>query len=91
MDIDPTLTPREVAEQYKKLRAKLIGTRYRSMTQKHLRLAEFYGGNKPEGTTWATLMDEWNHSQKKGWRYTDLRPLPETVSRLGTDLWAVTY
>ena len=69
MDIDPTLTPEEVAEQYKKLRAKLIGTRYRSMTQKHLRLAEFYGGDKPEGTTWAMLMDKWNHSQKKGWRY----------------------
>ena len=69
MDIDPTLTPEEVAEQYKKLRARLIGTRYRSMTEKHLRLAEFYGGHKPEGTTWAALMDKWNHSQDKGWRY----------------------
>ena len=69
MDIDPTLTPEEVAEQYKKLRAGLIGTRYRSMTEKHLRLAEFYGGHKPEGTTWAALMDKWNHSQDKGWRY----------------------
>ena len=69
MDIDPTLTPEEVAEQYRKLRAGLIGTRYRSMTEKHLRLAEFYGGHKPEGTTWASLMDKWNHSQDKGWRY----------------------
>ena len=69
MDIDPTLTPEEVAEQYKKLRARLIGTRYRSMTEKHLRLAEFYGGHKPEGTTWVALMDKWNHSQKKNWRY----------------------
>ena len=52
MEIDPTLTPEEVAEQYKRLRATLIGARYRSMSEKHLRLAEFYGGHKPEGITW---------------------------------------
>ena len=69
MEIDPTLTPGEVAEQYKKLRASLIGTRYRSMSEKHLRLAEFYGGHKPEGTTWAALMDKWNHSQARAWEY----------------------
>ena len=69
MEIDPTLTPEEVAERYKKLRASLIGARYRSMSEKHLRLAEFYGGHKPEGTTWAALMTKWNHSQDRGWQY----------------------
>ena len=69
MEIDPILTPEEVAEQYKKLRASLIKARYRSMTGKHLRLAEFYGGHKPEGTTWAALMEKWNHSQDRGWEY----------------------
>ena len=69
MEIDPTLTPEVVAEQYKKLRDPLIGARYRSMTEKHLRLAEFYGGDKPEGTTWAALMEKWNHSQDRGWEY----------------------
>ena len=69
MEIDPTLTPEEVAEQYKKLRAPLIGTRYRSMGEKHLRLAEFYGGHKPKGTTWAALMNKWNHSQDRRWEY----------------------
>ena len=69
MEIDPTLTPEEVAEQYKKLRSPLIGARYRSMSQKHLRLAEFYGGHKPEGTTWNALMDNWNHSPDRHWRY----------------------
>ena len=69
MDIDPTLTPEEVAEQYKKIRAGLIVTRYRSMTEKHLRLAEFYGGTKPKGMTWVALMDEWNHSQEVRWSY----------------------
>ena len=69
MEIDPTLTPREVAEEYKKLRARLVGARYRLMSEKHLRLAEFYGGHKPEGTTWAALMKRWNHSQDRGWEY----------------------
>ena len=70
MEIDPTLTPEEVAKRYKELRASLIGARYRSMGEKHLRLAEFYAGNKPEGTTWASLMERWNHGQVRGWRYT---------------------
>ena len=69
MEIDPTLTPEEVAKQYKKLRASLIGARYRSLSEKHLRLAEFYRGHKPDGTTWAKLMEEWNHSQDREWRY----------------------
>ena len=69
MEIDPTLTPEEVAKQYKKLRASLVGARYRSMSEKHLRLAEFYEGQKPEGTTWAALMDKWNTSQDRGWEY----------------------
>ena len=69
MEIDPTLTPEDVAERYKNLRASLIGTRYRTMSEKHLRLAEFYGGHKPEGTTWAVLMDKWNHNQNRGWEY----------------------
>ena len=69
MEIDPTLTPEEVAERYKKLRARLVGARYRSMSEKHLRLAEFYGGHKPEGITWAALMNQWNRSQDRGWEY----------------------
>lgn len=69
MEIDPTLTPEEVAEQYREFRAKVIASRYRSMTEKHLRLAEFYGGHKPEGTTWAALMDKWNRGQDRRWRY----------------------
>ena len=69
MDIDPTLTPEEVAERYKKLRASLIGARYRSMSVKHLRLAEFYKGHKPVGKTWTALMNEWNDNQGNRWEY----------------------
>ena len=69
MEIDPTLTPREVAQRYKNLRAPLVGARFRSMSEKHLRLAKFYGGHKPEGTTWTTLMTRWNHGEGRDWRY----------------------
>ncbi len=69
MEVDPILTPQEVAERYKEIRASLIGARYRSMSEKHMRLAEFYGGQKPEGTTWATLMGKWNEIQGQGWEY----------------------
>ena len=69
MEIDPTLTPEEVAERYKKIRVSLIGARYRSMSEKHMRLAEFYGGDKPEGTTWTALMTKWNHCQDRNWNY----------------------
>ena len=69
MEIDPTLTPKEVAEQYKKLRALLIGARYRSMSKKNLRLAEFYDVHKPKDTTWDALMNKWNHSQAREWKY----------------------
>ena len=83
MEIDPTLTPEEVAERYKGLRASLIGARYRSMSEKHLRLAEFYGGHKPEGTTWTTLMDKWNRSQDPGWEYNRF----EAFARDCTQAW----
>ena len=69
MEIDPTLTPGEVAQRYKDLRAPLAGARFRSMSEKRLRLAKFHGGHKPEGTTWTTLMTRWNHGEGRDWRY----------------------
>ena len=69
MEIDPTLTPGEVAQRYKNLRAPLVGARFRSMSEKHLRLAKFYGGHKPEDTTWTTLMNRWNHGEGRDWMY----------------------
>ena len=69
MEIDPTLTPGEVAQRYKNLRAPWVGARFRSMSEKHLRLAKFYGGHKPEGTTWTTLMTRWNHGEGRDWKY----------------------
>ena len=68
MEIDPTLTPEEVVQEYKRLRDRFIKNRYRSMSEKHLRLAEFYGGNKDK--SWSVMMLEWNKVQKKKtWKY----------------------
>ena len=71
MEIDPTLTPQEVVQGYKKLRDRWIkGQRYRSMSEKHLRLAEFYRGDKYK--TWLALMEDWNEKQdKKDWSYSE--------------------
>ena len=70
MEIDPTLTPEEVVQGYKKLRDRWIKGRYRSMSEKHLRLAEFYGGDKD--ISWSALMTEWNRRHKKPkWRYSE--------------------
>ena len=68
MEIDPTLIPEEVVKGYKKLRDRWIKGRYRSMSEKHLRLAEFYRGDKD--VSWATLMRRWNEKQgEKAWTY----------------------
>lgn len=83
MEIDPTLTPGEVAQRYRNLRAPLIGSRFRSMSEKHLRLAKFYGGHKEEGTTWATLMTRWNHGEGRDWRYSRF----ETFARDCKQAW----
>jgi hypothetical protein len=70
LEIDPTLTPEEVVQGYKKLRDRWIKGRYRSMSEKHLRLAEFYRGGKD--MLWSALMTEWNRRHKKPkWRYSE--------------------
>ena len=75
MEIDPTLTPGEVAQRYRNIRTRLIGARFRSMSEKHLRLAKFYGGHKEEGTTWVTLMTRWNHGEGRDWEVQQIRDL----------------
>lgn len=56
--VDPTVSPKEVMETYRQYRGELLDGRYRRMSNKHLRLAEFYGGEK--NGTWEELMAEWN-------------------------------
>jgi hypothetical protein len=68
LTIDPTLTPREVAKHYGNVRQKVLGKRYRSLTEKHIGLAMF-SATRPEEETWAERMAAWNKEYPK-WRYT---------------------
>jgi len=70
MEIDPTLSPRAVMEVYRKARSELGQTHHRSMSTKHLHMAEFYGGEKSQ--TWPVLMEDWNKS-RPDWSYREVR------------------
>jgi hypothetical protein len=65
LSIDPTLSPRQVAEVYRWLRAQVFGKRrYRAMSEKHIRLALFTlsrGSDEPL----KNAMAAWNRENKK--------------------------
>jgi hypothetical protein len=60
LDIDPTVTPAEVAERYATERGRHVWARTRRMSQKHLQLA-MYAEAHQEGT-WAERMRGWNEA-----------------------------
>jgi hypothetical protein len=70
LDIDPTLSPKEVGEFYRRIRQEVLGARHRDMTEKHLQLAIF-AATRPDGVTWAKRMDEWNNTHPDEWNYED--------------------
>lgn len=70
LEIDPTLSPREVGEYYRKLRQEVLGARHRDMTDKHLQLAIFASTRLNDGT-WAERMTEWNKTHSSEWEYED--------------------
>jgi hypothetical protein len=66
MDINPTESPKEVAERYSKVR----GGRQRSMTDKHQQLAIFSATRPEDGETWEQAMLAWNElCSNPEWRY----------------------
>lgn len=67
LTIDPALSPREVAERYREARKRFVGTRHRSMSQKHSTLVLFMN-SRPAGETYAQSMAAWNKQFRK-WRY----------------------
>jgi hypothetical protein len=66
-EIDPTMSPREVANLYRQIRFRHFGRRHRSMTAKHIELAKFWS-SIPEGRTWKALREEWNKLHPR-WAY----------------------
>ena len=67
LSIDPTVSPRQVAETYRRIRAEVFRRRYRAMSEKHIRLALF-GFSRPHGGALRTAMAAWNAQHPK-WRY----------------------
>jgi len=69
LKIDPTLSPRQVAQVYRQLREKVFGRRYRAMSEKHIRLALFTFSRPPDETL-KSAMGAWNKLYPNPkWRY----------------------
>lgn len=67
LDVDPTLSPREVGGIYRQMRSLLFKGRYRAMSEKHIRLALFTlsrGSHEPL----KVAMESWNKLNRR-WRY----------------------
>jgi hypothetical protein len=67
LKIDPTLSPRQVSEVYRQLRAEVFGRRYRAMSEKHIRLALF-AFSRPQNEALKNAMAAWNKLYPK-WGY----------------------
>ena len=81
LTVDPTLSPKEVSEEYRTLREQVMGTRYRSLTEKHLALAVFKNGIG-EVTSWREAMEHWNETALRSeWRYPTKKNSEKNFSR----------
>lgn len=67
LTIDPELSPREVAEGYRKIRQRLTGTHRRSLTEKHTQLA-YFAVTQLKSQPLSVRMAEWN-KQHPEWSY----------------------
>jgi len=67
MTLDPILSPSEVAARYDKVRKQVLGSRYRSISEKHLELAIFIT-DRPECEPLKKSMAAWNKRFPK-WEY----------------------
>ena len=67
LTIDPTLSPREVADHYARVRRRFTGRRHREITGKHLRLALF-AADKTKGSSSKQRMACWNDEHPQ-WSY----------------------
>lgn len=73
MEIDPALTPSQVSEKYVEVRNDLFGRQYRSLSKKHILLAEF-AALRPQNESWLTSMNAWNKQWNKrpGYKYSHI-------------------
>jgi hypothetical protein len=71
IDVDPVVTPEQLAGWWRSVRRRSLNGRYRPMSAKHLELAHFCAG-RPESTTWEQDRLAWNRgvaAAHPDWRY----------------------
>lgn len=68
LEINPEMSPKELAVWYRDIRQKYFRSRVRSMTAKHIQLAQFYA-TCDRTAKWKELMAKWNKSARIDWRY----------------------
>lgn len=79
LTVDPALTPREVAEAYRRVRKDLLETATRPISDKHLELAVF-GSDRAQEETWAERMRVWNKKHPQ-WAYSRAANFARDVQR----------
>lgn len=67
IEVDPAVTPMELARAYRDARRRYLKARVRKLSRKHLQLAAFMCA-RPAGEKGADAMREWNRKFKH-WRY----------------------
>lgn len=74
LELDPVVTPEQLAAYWRELRHKMLTTRYRPLSEKHLRLAEFMADRGP-ASTWDEDRVAWNAKTvgSPHWNYSNRR------------------
>ncbi|MBN1629918.1 MAG: hypothetical protein JW990_09150 [Thermoleophilia bacterium] len=83
LEVDPATSYAEVAESYRRLQQRFIGSRqYRSQSEKHLNLAVFLHAHQPQ-PKWAHLMSNWNreHPDRPVWQYSNWRTFARDAAK----------
>lgn len=70
LTVDPTLSPKEVAEFYRRIRQHVLPGRHRELSEKHMQLALFAANRSEE--TWSDKMAEWNRTHAAEWKYEEV-------------------
>ena len=70
LEVDPTVTPQEVADAYRRARKAVIPGKARPISDKHARLALF-AAKQPDGASWAQQLATWN-AVNPNWSYRHL-------------------
>lgn len=68
LEIDLALTPRQVADRYRRMRREWLGARLRALSPKHLSLAGFIA-QRPADELWPDRLRAWNRAHPPDWKY----------------------